>query len=202
MTISLPGLPALHWTGVDGDAEYDETARALTLRSAGGVDWTNDSAGGAAQHGATALAFAAPRTDFVLSARVRVVGARSTFDAGALALWSDPDRWAKLCNEYSPQGEAMVVSVVTDGFSDDANGPVFTTDAVWLRVARTGPAFVFHFSLDGVSWHFVRVFRLGAESTAVAVGFLAQAPMGPGATAVFDEIAFASRSLTDLRNLS
>ena len=197
MTLSLPDLPDLHWTGVEGDARVDARG-ALTLTSRGGVDWTNDATGGPAQHAATALVFAAPEGDFTLSARVRVTGERSTFDAGALALWSGPQRWAKVCNEYSPQGESMVVSVVTNGFSDDANGAIFAADAVFLRLARTGPAFAFHYSLDGESWHFLRLFRLDADPSTLSVGFLAQAPMGPGATAVFDEIRFDRSSLRDL----
>ncbi len=201
MTLSHPDLPDLHWTGVEGDARIDARG-ALTLRSEGGVDWTNDATGAPAQHAATALAFAAPEGDFTLSARVRVTGDRSTFDAGALALWSGPQRWAKVCNEYSPQGDSMVVSVVTNGFSDDANGAVFATDAVFLRIARTGPAFVFHYSLDGDSWPFLRLFRVDADPATISVGFLAQAPMGAGATAVFDEIRFDRSSLRDLRDLS
>lgn len=201
MTLSLPDLPDLHWTGVEGDARVDARG-ALTLTSRGRVDWTNDATGGPAQHAATALAFAAPEGDFTLSARVRVTGERSTFDAGALALWSGPQRWAKVCNEFSPQGDSMVVSVVTNDFSDDANGAVFATDAVFLRIARVGAAFAFHYSLDGESWPFLRVFRLDADSSTLSVGFLAQAPMGAGATAVFDEIRFDRSSLRDLRDLS
>lgn len=201
MTLSLPDLPDLHWTGVEGDAHVDARG-ALTLTSRGGVDGTNDATGGPAQHAATALAFAAPEGDFTLSARVRVTGERSTFDAGALALWSGPQRWAKVCNEYSPQGDSMVVSVVTNDFSDDANGAVFATDAVFLRMARVGAAFAFHYSLDGESWPFLRVFRLDADPSTLSVGFLAQAPMGPGATAVFDELRFDRSSLRDLRDLS
>lgn len=202
MIPSLPGLPSLHWTGADGEASFDGASAALTLRAARGVDWSNDSTGGPWQHAATALAFPAPEGDFVLSARVRVLGARSTFDAGALALWSGADRWAKLCNENSPQGEPMVVSVVTNGFSDDANGPLIPGDAVFLRIARVGAAYAFHFSVDGAVWHFVRLFRLDADPSSVSVGFLAQAPMGDDATAVFDGIDFARRSLTDLRDLT
>lgn len=201
MTLSLPDLPDLHWTGVEGVARVDARG-ALTLTSRGGVDWTNDATGGPAQHAATALAFAAPDGDFTLSARVRVTGERSTFDAGALALWSGPQRWAKVCNEYSPQGDSMVVSVVTNDFSDDANGAVFATDAVFLRITRVGSAFAFHYSLDGESWPFLRLFRLDADPSTLSVGFLAQAPMGPGATAVFDEIRFDRSSLRDLRDLS
>lgn len=200
MDLSVPGLPPLHWTGSEGRAETDAPAAALTLHAEAGVDWTNDAAGGPAQHRATALAFTAPDDDFVLSARVRVVGGRSTFDAGALALWSDADHWAKLCNEFSPQGDAMVVSVVTDRFSDDCNSASFETDAVFLRIARIGPAVAFHSSTDGAHWDFVRVFRLPMSSAPLSVGFLAQAPLGDGCIATFDEIAYDRRTIGDLRD--
>lgn len=196
----LPGLPPLSWTGVDGVAMYDDRTGALTLESAPGVDWTNDAGGGPQQHGATALAFAAPDGDFVLSAHVRVPGERTTFDAGALALWADPDHWAKLCDEHSPQGDDMVVSVVTDGFSDDGNGRLLAGPGVFLRVARVGPAFAFHASDDGTTWDFVRTFRLRADPGPFSVGFLAQAPLGDRCTATFDHIVLTHRTLPDLRD--
>ncbi|QNE34320.1 DUF1349 domain-containing protein [Leifsonia shinshuensis] len=200
MTISLPGLPPLRWTGVDGAASYDERNGVLSLRAAAGTDWTNDAGGGPQQHAATALAFTAPAGDFVLSARVRVPGERTTFDAGALALWSDRDHWAKLCNEFSPHGEEMVVSVVTDGFSDDCNGPILDARAVYLRVARVGQAFAFHSSRDGRFWDFVRVFRLPVSTEPLCVGFLAQAPLGDRSDPTFDSIRYETRSLGSLRD--
>ena len=199
-TLTLPGLPDLHWTGDEGIASVDAAATAVSLTAAPGVDWTNDAGGGAQQHAATALAFASPTGDFVLSARVTVAGQRTTFDAGALALWSDADHWAKLCFEYSPQGEAMVVSVVTDRFSDDCNGPVVTGGSVFLRLARVGDAFAFHSSVDGRRWDFVRVFRLAAGAAPWRVGFLSQAPMGDSCEATFDSIAYAEHRLADLRD--
>lgn len=48
----------------------------------------------------------------------------------------------------------------------------------------------------------MRLFRLDVAAAAVSIGFLAQAPLGDGATAVFDEIAYARTSLADLRDLS
>jgi len=198
MTHALPGIPPLHWTGSEGVARVD--GGTLTLEAAAGVDWTNDAAGGPQQHAATALAFAAPDGDFVLSARVRVAGERTTFDAGALALWCDEDHWAKLCDEQSPQGDAMVVSVVTDGWSDDANGPLLRAPAIHLRIARVGPAIAFHSSPDGMRWDFVRTFRLPVSPAPLSIGFLAQAPMGDGCVAVFDGIAYEERTLADLRD--
>jgi regulation of enolase protein 1 (concanavalin A-like superfamily) len=189
-------LPPLDWTPVSGAAVWD--ADALTLTADAGVDWTNDALGGEQQHRAAALGFAAP-PEFSLSARVAVDGDRTTFDAGALVIWADPDHWAKLCFEFSPRGEAMVVSVVTNDYSDDCNGTVVTADAVWLRISRIGAGWAFHSSIDGSDWAFVRLFRLHTDAP-VTVGFLAQAPMGDTAVARFDEIRYAETVPADLRD--
>jgi uncharacterized protein len=136
--------------------------------------------------------------DFLLSARVRAE-LRATFDAGALMLHAGAQTWAKLALERSPQGEAMIVSVVTRGVSDDANGAVVAGDTVWLRVARIGGACALHASADGERWDLVRHFALEAPGP-LAAGFLAQSPTGDGCTATFDDVRFAARTLRDLRD--
>lgn len=141
-----------------------------------------------------------PAGPFQLSARVRVDFA-GTYDAGALLAWVDEATWAKLCFERSPQGEAMAVSVVTRGLSDDANS--FTVppgDPLWLRISRLGPNWAFHASLDGAHWAFVRHFALGEGAAPVQVGFVAQSPMGEGCAVSFDKIAFVPEPLADLRS--
>lgn len=194
----IPGLPELAWTSVPGIATYDADAAALLLTSEAEVDWSNSSLGGPQELGATALAFEAPER-FTLSARIAVVSERSTFDAGALALWVDGDHWAKLCFEQSPQGQAMVVSVVTNTWSDDVNSTPVAADSVWMRVSRLGEAWAFHSSSDGVTWEFVRVFRLHTGAP-VRVGFLSQAPVGPACEARFDHIVLGTEPPTDLRD--
>jgi uncharacterized protein len=136
--------------------------------------------------------------DFLLSARVRAQ-LRATFDAGALMLHAGDRTWAKLALERSPQGEAMIVSVVTRDVSDDANGAVVAGDSVWLRVARIAGACALHASSDGKRWDLVRHFALDAPD-GLAAGFLAQSPTGEGCTATFDEVRFEARTLADLRD--
>ena len=194
----IDGLPDLAWTSTPGIASFDADAGALTLTSAAGVDWSNSSLGGPRELRATALAFDAP-DHFTLSARIAVVSERSTFDAGALALWIDDEHWAKLCFEQSPQGQAMVVSVVTNTWSDDVNSTNVTADHVWMRVSRLGEAWAFHSSTDGVTWDFVRVFRLAVPEGAT-VGFLSQAPMGETCVSRFDQITWREETLGDLRD--
>jgi regulation of enolase protein 1 (concanavalin A-like superfamily) len=138
-----------------------------------------------------------PSGDFMLSARV-TVGFAEAFDAGVLALHSSDRVWAKLCFEYSPQREPMVVSVVTRGVSDDCNSFVVDGSSVWLRVARIGPAFAFHASTDGRRWSFIRHFSLEADGEP-SVGFAAQSPLGDGCAVTFEEIAYEARRLSDLR---
>lgn len=70
--------------------------------------------------------------DFLFSARV-AAGFGTDFDAAALLVWFGGDRWAKLCFEFSPQRRPMVVSVVTQGRSDDANCFEVEDDHVFAR---------------------------------------------------------------------
>ena len=196
--IALKGLPPLEWSHGVGSAEVLLDGDALLLSAAAGTDWTNDPLGGPSQHASTALGFPAPDA-FTLSARATVRTSRTTFDAAVLTLWGDREHWAKVCFEYSPQGEAMVVSVVTNGFSDDCNSEVVTDASVFLRVTRTGPAWAFHSSVDGHVWRFVRVFRLDWTGP-ISVGFMAQAPMGETCEAVFDTIVYSPRAVADLRD--
>lgn len=44
--------------------------------------------------------------------------------------------WAKLCCEFSPAGEPMIVSVVCRGVADDANAFIVPGRPVWLRIGR------------------------------------------------------------------
>jgi regulation of enolase protein 1 (concanavalin A-like superfamily) len=136
--------------------------------------------------------------DFQFSAQVEV-GFSATFDAGVLLVWLDEGEWAKLCFEYSPQHQPMVVSVVTRGKSDDANGFVVATNQIWLRVARIGTAWAFHASGDGQTWDLIRHFPLSGDKPA-SIGFLAQSPTGAGCTAKFMNVHFSPQRLADLRN--
>ena len=170
----------------------------LTLVAGGRTDWFVDPSGAREPtlNGAALVGNAAG--DYLFSARVHV-GFGATFDAGALIVHSDDATWAKLCFEYSPADEPMVVSVVTRGTSDDANGFLVDGHEVWLRIARLGRAFAFHASADGRTWSLIRHFTLG-DGVEAAVGFEAQSPRGGGCQVRFDEIRFEPRRLLDLRD--
>ena len=146
----------------------------------------------------------APDPLFTLSARV-AVEFESTYDAGALLIWADESHWAKLCFEYSPQGQPMVVSVVTNDYSDDCNSAVFARNDIYLRVSRLGNMFAFHCSKDGSYWHLVRHFTLHAGMAYAAagglqVGFVSQSPTGRHCTATFSEIHYRPEAVKQIRS--
>ena len=196
-TITLPQLPlSFHWDVLPEDWRVS-AGSALTISAGARTDLFVDPQGTAVALNAPRL-LGAPSGDFLLSARVTVAFA-ATFDAGVLLLYSHERLWAKLCFEYSPLHQPMVVSVVTRGVSDDANSFHVDGNQVWLRIARMGPACAFHASTDGQYWQLIRHFALDAASD-LAIGFLAQSPTGAGCTASFDALRFIPERLRELRD--
>ena len=169
------------------------------------IDPGNGSAGADAAVNAESMLNAAtllgdvPEGDFQLSARV-TAGFAATFDAGVLLLWLDERRWGKLCFEFSPAGEPMVVSVVCRGVSDDANAFTVPGRSVWLRVSRLNRVYAYHASLDGRTWQMIRAFVLDDETSGDKIGFEGQSPTGDGCSVTFDEIRFLPKRLADLRD--
>lgn len=196
--LTLPSLPGdLQWKNdpVDWKVRPDNS---LSITAGAKTDWFVEPSGSMwVSTNAPAALFTPPDEHFLLSAKVTVNFA-STFDAGVLLLYEREDLWTKLCFEYSPQNQPMIVSVVTRGLSDDCNSMVIDGNTVYLRVARMGGAFGLHYSLDGKYWNMVRYFTLGKVEN-LRVGFEAQSPTGEGCTVIFSEIAYRPDLLKDMR---
>lgn len=192
---ALPGR--LSWRNDPIEAAV-EAADRLSIATGAGTDWFVDPAGTAVKSDAPVAFFTPPDATFRLSARVTVNFA-ATYDAGVMLLHIRDDLWAKLCFEYSPQGEPMIVSVVTRGASDDCNSAVIDGHSVYLRVYRQGNVLAFHTSLDGQVWRLVRYFTLGPLDRP-RVGLSAQSPTGPGCQVVFGDIRYEPQAIGDLRS--
>ena len=194
----LIASPGSTWAVDPADGRLRVTAAPLT-------DIFVDPGAGDGQVNSTTLLNAAtllvdaPEGDFQLSAHVEVDFA-ATFDAGVLLLWLDERYWAKLCFEYSPAGEAMVVSVVNREVADDANAFVVDRHDFWLRVSRIDNVFAFHASPDGETWALVRVFSLEQPGAALRIGFEAQSPTGDGCEVTFRDARLSEERLADVRD--
>lgn len=135
--------------------------------------------------------------DFVMRGLVRP-SFNSTYDSGVLMVRADPEHWAKVCFEKTDFGTTAVVSVVTDGLSDDANGADLTVSQVWLQIVRSGNVFALHYSPDGENWRMVRIFRLDMPAE-IRAGIVAQCPAGPGTTVDLLHLSIEQRTVTNPR---
>ena len=196
-SFTLSGLPGeLQWKNqpVDSKVEFG----TLTIVAGELTDWFIDPSGVVNKGNAPIALFAPPDEQFTLRARVSV-DFEATFDAGVLFVYESETSWAKLCFELSPQGKPMVVSVVTKGSSDDCNSLPIEGSSIYLRVARQGQAFAFHYSLDGRVWNLVRYISLGALSN-LQMGLSSQAPTGTRCSATFAEVEYRQGALKDIRS--
>jgi regulation of enolase protein 1 (concanavalin A-like superfamily) len=175
-----------------------EQEHTLTITAGEMTDVFTDPRGHFSIKNAPRALFTPLSGNFVFSAKVRV-DFQATFDAGVLLLYEHDETWAKLCFEFSPQQQPMVVSVVNRGVSDDCNSASIEGNQVYLRIARIAPTFAFHYSIDRQFWHLVRYFSLG-ELQNLRVGFSTQSPTGHGCTAIFSDISYDARTLSDIRS--
>jgi len=135
--------------------------------------------------------------DVVVRAHVHPTFA-STYDAGALMVRADSTHWAKLCYEATDFGTHAIVSVVTDGRSDDANGVNLDLPSVWLQIVRQGDLLAMHYAPDGENWRMTRHFRLDMPSE-IAVGVVAQSPVGSGTIVDFHHFSVERRRVANMR---
>jgi len=194
----LAAVPTeLHWgnSPLDWKVEQDNI---LTITAGEKTDLFSDPQQGNFSINNSPRALFTPQGNFLLSAKVEV-DFRSTFDAGVLVIYENDEIWAKLCFEFSPQKQPMIVSVVNRRLSDDCNSVPIDGNHVSLRIARVDQTFAFHFSTDRRFWHLVRYFTLGKLHN-LAIGFSSQSPTGQGCTTVFSEITYTKSTLEDIRS--
>ncbi len=202
--LNVPGVPFPLAPAPAGAWRIDEETGAVRVTAGPRTDIFVDPGGSATLNAESMLNAATllgvpPEGDFQLSTRVSV-DFQATFDAGVLLVWIDERHWGKLCFEFSPAAEPMVVSVVTRGVSDDANAFAVPGRSIWLRVSRIDRTYAYHACTDGTNWRMIRFFAIGESSSGARIGFEAQSPTGDGCAVRFEDIRFVRERLTDLRD--
>lgn len=136
--------------------------------------------------------------DFVAQALVTHLF-KSTWDAAAIMVRQNESHWAKICFEATDFDTHAVVSVVTNGISDDANGVNYHWPLIWLQIVRKGTVFGMHYSVDRIQWNMVRYFTIEATET-VQVGMVAQSPIGiEGSEMDFLNFSIEKHSVENIR---
>lgn len=195
-SISPDRLESLGLTWQNEPAQWRATPEGgMQVGAPAQVDYFQDPLGQHTKDSAPFL-WVAVQGDFIAQAHVRPTFT-TTWDAGALMVRYDQQHWARICFESTDLPSTAVVSVVTNGVSDDANGVDLTVPDVWLQIARVGSVFALHYALDGKHWRMVRLFALPVPHT-VKVGLVAQCPVGRGATIDFLHFSIENRAVRHL----
>lgn len=177
-------------------AQWEFTDEGLIVQAEPKTDYFIDPAGTAVKGDAHFL-YTLQEGDFTLSTRVQV-DMIDDYDAAVMMVMINDDHWAKLCYEYTYK-RPMIVSVVTQGVSDDCNSLAVPETGIYLRMTRFGDCFAFHYSHDAEWWEMVRYFRLKSDGP-VKVGIEAQSPTGNGCRVVFDHLKFSEVPVRDIRS--
>ena len=187
---TVDGLPGpFLWQNTPVDWKTGK-AGSLAITAGKATDWFVSPIDGARRENSPRLVFQ-PADDFILSARV-TVGFRSQWDAGVLVVYVNDTTWAKLCFEMTVEKHPAIVSVVTQGLSDDNNSIAVAGNSVYLKIAKAGQAIFFYASEDGQNWKIIRAFSFGPGAK-VRAGFSSQSPLGEGCTTQFDQINYLAK---------
>lgn len=126
----------------------------------------------------------------------------SQWNAVALMVHLDAMNWIKFAFENSDATGPGIVSVVTKGSSDDANGVVLNSEKkIWLAIARKGNVYSMHWSGDGKNYTMARLSAM-PEQDIVKIGVEAQSPVGDSATHLIHFFEIEENSVDDLRNIN
>lgn len=119
--------------------------------------------------------------DFVAKALVRP-DFSNVWNAVSLMVYMDSLHWIKFAFENSDATGPSIVTVVTKGVSDDANGAIVSQQKeIWLKLIRKNNNYSMLWSLDDKEYKMARLTSLPATDK-VKVGVELQCPVGESAT--------------------
>ncbi|WP_237223880.1 DUF1349 domain-containing protein [Rothia nasisuis] len=113
--------------------------------------------------------------------------AQHRFDQCGVAVYLDSNNWIKGSIEYENKDFQHLGSVVTNGgYSDWATTEIpAATGYMWYRLSRRGQDFRIENSLDGTTWHQMRICHLADAGEEISFGVYACSPEDSSFTAVF-----------------
>lgn len=136
--------------------------------------------------------------DFTIQAKLTCLGSND-FDATFLMVQQDSRHWIKLAVELGVDQKYNVVSVISDKWSDDANGELLEGNCCWLRITRKNDFFGLHYSVDGKKWRFVRAFGFKLNKS-IKAGFGIQSPKGNNCNGSIEKVSLSNSPVKNFRD--
>lgn len=113
------------------------------------------------------------------------------YDAGTIYIYIDNRNWLKFAFERDEKLRCRVVTVKTDGSSDDNNHDIIEQNYVYMRIASNGKQIGYYYSTNGVDWNLARIYRNNYPQK-IWLGLSSQSPKQGNNPA-----SFSKASLTD-----
>lgn len=186
----------IRWSPSAASHEVDDDG--ITIHAGPLTDWFNDPR----TDGRTASAPVAVVVEGALPVTVSCIvdiEPQATFDAACLVAHQDDDHWVKLALELDPSGQLRIVSVATDGSSDDCNHVAVSGTSCDLRISIDEHSVALHARSGDGGWELVR-YCATPFSAPPSIGLEAQSPTGDGITARFTDITITHAAITELRD--
>ena len=121
------------------------------------------------------------------------------YDAGMAFIYVDEKHWLKFAFEADEQMNTRIVTVRTDGSSDDNNHEIVKEKTVYLKISSDTKSIGFYYSTDATVWHLARVFKNEYPQT-IYVGIGTQSPAGKGNKTIFEGIELSDSAIKDFRS--
>lgn len=120
------------------------------------------------------------------------------YNAADLFVYAHDNLWQKLAFEQDERGNHRIVSVRTQGTSDDNNHQKLDVPTVYLRFSSDAQTFASYYSLDKKEWHLVRLYENNYPDR-LWVGIASQSPTTGICTSLFEEVSLEQKSVSNFR---
>lgn len=121
------------------------------------------------------------------------------YNAADLFVFASDTLWQKFAFEQDERGKHRIVTVRTQGTSDDTNHDVLTVPSVYLKISSDARTIASYYSLDKKEWQMVRLYR-NYYPKELWVGICNQCPQDKGSISFFEDITLEQESVTDFRS--
>lgn len=120
------------------------------------------------------------------------------YNAADLFVYSNDTLWQKLAFEQDEYGNHRIVSVRTQGTSDDNNHDKIDAESVYLKISSDTQTLASYYSLDKKEWHMVRLYR-NYYPRHIYLGISSQCPQKGSCRSRIEDISLSHDNVGDFR---
>lgn len=119
-------------------------------------------------------------------------------NAADLFVYANDTLWQKFAFEQDERGNHRIVTVRTQGTSDDNNHERLTVPSVYLKISSDTHTIASYYSLDQKEWQMVRLYK-NYYPGKIWVGIASQCPQKGECTSLFEEVSLQQTAVSDFR---